>query len=177
MVAHMKPAPFLYDTPDDFWHAVETDAYRLLLQRACQLDNALTVTDPSGGGGQLADRATLEQMAAQVVGRLQSDDDETRRRAAMIAGLAADDLGRTPSRFNSTALGRACLLATPTDELAGIGMTAERAGDLLGMTAQGADHYLRRGDLVRVDGAKAGIVDSGSVQAFLAERLTRVIVV
>ena len=31
--------------------------YRLLLLRANQLDNALTVTDPSGGGGRLADRA------------------------------------------------------------------------------------------------------------------------
>jgi len=173
----MKQPACLYNTPDDFWHAVETDAYRLLLLRANQLDNALTVTDPSGGGGRLADRATLEQMAAQVADRLRSDDDETGRRAAMIAGLAADELGRTPSRFYGSALGRACLLATPANELDGLGMSAAQAGALLNMTRQGAEHYMRLGQLKRVPDSDANIVDSRSVQTMLAERLTRVIVI
>lgn len=163
-----------YETLEDFWHEVENDIYRLLLLRANQLDNALTVTDASGAGGRLADRDTLEQMAAQVADRLRSGDDETRRRASMIVGLVADDLGRVPLRFHGTPLGRACLLATPAGELAGLGMTMDQAGALLGVSRQAVADLLKRGKLARVANVDEYVVDRASVQARLVARLPQV---
>lgn len=161
----------VFDTLDDFWHEVERGAYRLLMLRAAQLDNALTVTDPSGGGGRLADRDTIQAMAEQLVDRLRSDDEETRRRATMIVGVAGDELGRVPLRFHGSPLGQACLLAIPTADVAGLGMTMDEAGALLGVTRQAVADLLKRGKLTRLNGPEQGVVDRASVQARLASRL------